>query len=138
MDPITQTNKEHIMTIWWCKCWVISPHNQLNLVVITKVWRSTPINIKFVELCYYLIQWKYVSGIFFCNICFCSSFSSSVFFFIFFLFYLLFSDCYFPFAFGCVCCLYDENLPNLVQLVFSFSFLDKLLANHDHLFCGEL
>ena len=25
----------------WCKCWVVSPRNQPNLVVITKVWRST-------------------------------------------------------------------------------------------------
>ena len=118
-------NKKYILTIWWCKCWVKSLHNQLNIVVITKVWRSTQINIKFVELCYYLRQWKYVSRIFFFDIFFCSNFSSSVFFSIFFLFYLLFSECYFPFGFGCVYCIYDENLPNLVQLAFSFSFLDK-------------
>ena len=118
-------NKKYILTIWWCKCWVKSLHNQLNIVVITKVWRSTQINIKFVELCYYLRQWKYISRIFFFDIFFCSNFSSSVFFSIFFLFYLLFSECYFPFGFGCVYCIYDENLPNLVQLAFSFSFLDK-------------
>ena len=34
-------NKGHIMTIWWCKCWLVSPRNRPNLVVITKVWRST-------------------------------------------------------------------------------------------------
>ena len=56
------------------------------------------------------------------------------FFFIFFLFYPLFSNCYFPFTFGCVYFLYDENLPNLVQFVFSFSFLDKFSLCFHYLF----